>query len=77
MIRRRSDIDLIGVLLVDKVWIIHHDGADSENSLRRALQKAAELWLVGHHVTSVSDPNNRTIIEPDQIRRLLKRLGMP
>ena len=54
MIRRRSDNDLIGVLLVDKVWIIHHDGADSENSLRRALQKAAELWLARHHVTSVS-----------------------
>src|SRR5271163_3064160 len=51
--------------------------ADGANSLRRALQKAAELAGAGHHVTSVRDPNARTIIEQHQIRRLLKRLGSP
>jgi hypothetical protein len=74
---RRSDNDLIGVLSVDRLWIVTHDGMDSANGLRRALQKAAELESTSHNVTSVRDPNDRTVIEPDQIGRLLKRLGLP
>jgi hypothetical protein len=77
---RRSDNDLTGVLHAERLWIIRHDGAESAdgaNSLRRALQMAAELADAGHHVTSVRDPNARTIIEQHQIRRLLARVGKP
>jgi hypothetical protein len=59
---RRSDNDLIGVMSADRVWIIRHDGEDWENSLPRALQKAEELELAGHHVTSVSNSIDRTVL---------------
>jgi hypothetical protein len=70
-----SDQSLIAVLDADEIWIIRHDGADHANSLRRALQKAADLATAGHHVSSIRNLGDRTIIEPDQIIRLLKHIG--
>ena len=70
-----SDQALIAVLDADEIWIIRHDGADHANSLRRALQKAADLTTAGHHVSSIRNLGDRTIIEPDQIIRLIKHIG--
>jgi hypothetical protein len=70
-----SDQALIAVLDADEIWIIRHDGADHANSLRRALQKAADLATAGHHVSSIRNLGDRTIIEPDQIIRLFKHIG--
>jgi hypothetical protein len=48
-----SDQALIAVLDDDEIWIIRHDGADHANSLRRALQKAADLATAGHPEMSI------------------------
>jgi transcriptional regulator with XRE-family HTH domain len=72
----KNDDDLVAVLDADEIWIIRHKGADRADSLRRALHKAFELAALGHCPTSIRNLGDRTIIEPDQIRRLFSRLGL-
>jgi transcriptional regulator with XRE-family HTH domain len=70
----RPDGDLLELLEKDMLWIIRHAGADHANTLRRALQKCADLVKGGNYVTSVRSLDDRIVIEPDQIKRLFKQL---
>jgi transcriptional regulator with XRE-family HTH domain len=71
-----SDEALIARLDIDEIWLVRHEGIDKANSLRQAVRKSSELADAGHYTTSIRDLGDRTIIEPDQIRRLFKHLGI-
>jgi hypothetical protein len=74
-----DDDTLLGKLLdQDQFWIIRLDsgGVEQANSLRRTLEKVKMLADTGSYITTIRDLSDRTIIHPDQIRRLLIRLGL-
>lgn len=71
-----NDELLIEEIDFDRTWLIRHKECDQANGLRTALEKANDLASVGHYPLSIRTPDDRIIIEPDQIRRLFVRLGL-